>query len=258
MHLPSPRGSETADRWFPFRSTRAEARLRLFCLPYAGGSAGVFRGWERELPAAVELWPVQPPGRERRLREPPFVRLDALVSALVEVLTPHLDRPFALLGHSLGGLVAFELTRRLRALRAPLPVHLLVSGSRAPHFPLPWSTPYHTLGDAELAERLRNLGGTPPEILEHEELMQLILPIVRADFEVLETYRFEPGEPLEVPLSAFGGRQDDGVPATTVEGWRAYTRGRWRWQLFDGGHFFLHERRGELLREVSRDLAAYL
>lgn len=246
------------ERWFPYRQPRPDARLRLFCFPYAGGSAAAFRGWQGELPEAVELWPVQPPGRERRMAEPPFTRLEDLVAALENLLVPLLDRPYALLGHSLGALVAFELMRHLVAIGAPPAVHLVVSGSRAPHLPLPWSSPHHAMPVPQLMERLRELGGTPPEVLEHPELMELILPVVRADFEVLETYSFAAGEPLEVPISAFGARDDPEVSPEAVEAWREHTRGAWHSRLFDGGHFFIQQERQAFLREVGRRLSLHL
>jgi len=232
--------------------------MRLFCFPYAGGSAAAFRGWHGGLPEAIELWPVQPPGRERRMTEQPYIRLQALVAAVAELLGPCLDRPYALLGHSLGALVAFELARRLEESGAPRPLQLVISGRRAPQLPLPWEEPYHRLPDPQLKERLRDLGGTPPEVLEHSELMELILPVVRADFEMLETYRFEQRKPLEVPIAAYGARDDPEVPQQALEAWREHTRGGWHCRLFDGGHFFIQNERQAFLQEVGRQLSHHL
>lgn len=253
----APQQLSEIDRWLPYRRPRAAARLRLFCFPYAGGSAAVFRDWPAELPEEVEVCAVQPPGRERRLSEPAYLRMAPLVEGLVEVLRPLLDRPFVLFGHSLGAKVAFEMARRLRELGAPEPAHVLASGCRAPHMPSS-ERPLHDLPHDELIDELHRLGGTPPAVLEHEELMELLLPLLRSDFELVETYTYEPGEPLACPLSAFGGTDDQEVPGDAVEGWSRMTCGAFRFRMLEGGHFFLHERRRDLLAEVRRDLAAHL
>lgn len=247
------RTSKPADRWFPYRKPQPEARMRLFCFPFAGGSAAVFRTWSQGLPPAVEVCAVQPPGRERRMSEAPFRRLDALVEAVAEAMEPLLDRPFAFFGHSMGAKVAFELAQRQRHRGRPQPSRLFVSGSRAPHMPDD-EPPLHALPDDELIQELHELGGTPREVLDNDELMRLLLPLLRADFEVNETYDPASHEPLDCPLSAFGGLRDPEVPPETVEGWREHTRGAFRRRMFEGHHFFLLEQQQELVAEVLSDL----
>lgn len=240
--------------WLPYRRPRPDAALRLFCLPYAGGMASAYRAWQNDAPREVELCALQLPGRESHWAQPAFTSIPRLVDALEEVLEPLLDRPYALAGHSMGGTIAFELARRLQARRPP--VHLFVSGTRAPHMPDPRG-PRHELADDELVRELREIGGTPPEVFAHEELMALVLPLVRADFELNDTYSYVPGPPLDCPLTAFGGTHDHVVPPEAVEGWREYTRGPFRLRMFDAGHFFIHTHHAELLGEILDDLRGH-
>ncbi len=248
----------TSNRWLPFsRQLSATARLRLFCLPYAGGSAIAYRPWLQALPAGVEVCPVEPPGRAARLGERPFDRSGTLADAATLALLPHLDRPFVLFGHSMGALVAFEVARRLRDRHGLTPHALFVSGRNAPQVAHDDVTT-HLLGDAELVERLRSLNGTPPEVLAHPELLQLVLPLLRADFAVSETHVHEPGEPFDIPLVVLGGDQDPEVRRDGLESWREHARGAFRLHLFPGDHFFLHACQAELLRTLGAELRALL
>jgi medium-chain acyl-[acyl-carrier-protein] hydrolase len=231
----------------------ARVRIRLFCLPYAGGGAGVFREWGRLVPPEVQLLPVNLPGRGNRFTEPQPTRCDALVEQLAEELDPFLDLPFALFGHSMGALLGFELALRLRALGRPLPEMLLVSGRRAPHLPSE-KRQLHALPEDEFRAELRGLNGTPEEILEHPELMELFSPILRADFELCETYVPRAAEPLDLPVSAFGGLEDPDVSREDVLAWKEHTRGPFRLRMFPGGHFFLGPARAQLVHAVSEDL----
>ncbi len=249
---------EPLARWLPLNRVRLPgARLRLFCLPYAGGSAAAYREWSAALPAGVEVCPLELPGRAGRMREPPFERSAALAEAVAEALRPELDRPFALFGHSMGALLAFEVARRLRDARASEPGALFVSGRNAPQIPVDDPTT-HLLPDAELVERLRALNGTPPEVLEHPELLELILPTLRADFAVVETHVHAPCAPFDVPLVVFGGERDPEVHLAGLEAWRAHARGAFRLRLFPGDHFFLHAEQAAVLRALSEELRALL
>ena len=246
--------SPSPDRWLAYRERNPRARLRMFCFPYAGGGASAYRGWAGALPADVEVCPVQLPGRESRLREAPFTRLEPLVTATADALVPHFDLPFVFFGHSMGGLIAFELTRELRRRGAPEPLHLFASGRRAPQVP-DRDEPIHDLPEEQFVERLRELNGTPEEVLQHAELMRLLTPLLRADFSVNETYEFRPGEPLEAGISAFGGLGDAEVTKEDLEAWREHTRGRFRLRMMPGDHFFLHSARELVTDAVARDLA---
>ena len=235
------------------RTNRATpARVKLFCLPFAGGGAGTFRDWPADLPAGVEVCPVHLPGREARFREPAFSDVDALVDPLLEGLLPHLGGPFALFGHSMGGLIAFELAGRLHH-RGVRPTWFFASGCRAPHVPLRPDVRY-TLPDDEFLASVRKLNGTPPQLLENPEIMNLMLPTLRRDFELVETYRYRPRPPLECPVTVFGGRDDPDVHRDDLEAWRQQAAGRFELHVLPGDHFFITTSRDEVVRVIGQRL----
>jgi medium-chain acyl-[acyl-carrier-protein] hydrolase len=241
--------------WFTSQRPNARARLRLFCFPYAGGGAAIYRLWPQSLPSDVEVCVAQLPGRGTRLREQPFTSLDALVEAAAEAIAPSLDKPFALFGHSMGAMISFELARRLRELDQPQPAQLFISGRRAPQLPVNDPISYN-LPEAELRTELLRLNGTPREVLEHPELMELMLPLLRADFSVVETYVYRPGVPLECPLTAFGGLRDSEVSRGQLEAWREQTASEFVLRMLPGDHFFLNDPQSQplLLSAIAKDL----
>ena len=243
--------------WILCTNRRPDARLRLFCFPYAGGGAGIFRTWSDALPPTVEVCAVQLPGREWRIRETPFNDLIPLVQTLVPVLRPYFDIPFTFFGHSMGALIGFELARRLSTHEGRGPVHLFVSGCRAPQLPDP-GPPIHALPRAAFVSELRRLNGTPEEVLGNLELMQLLLPTLRADFALCETYVYSPQLPLDSSISAFGGLQDAEVSHEELALWREQTRSSFTLRLFPGDHFFLHNVLSLMLQAVSQDLTSLL
>ncbi|MEW2443713.1 thioesterase II family protein [Micromonospora marina] len=237
-----------SEQWFWTRRPRPAASSRVVCLPYAGGAAAAYRAWGDLAPGHVEVCPVELPGRGVRMGEEPYRRLTPLVRALADALEPLLDRPYTLFGHSMGGLLAFELTRLLRRRGRPEPTHLFVSASPAPGRPL--EPTVHDATDAELTARLRSFNGTPPEVLDDEELMALALPIIRADFAVLETYEFVAEPPLDIPLTVFGGIYDRAVKPADLAGWRDHAT-TVRFRMLPVGHFFVDELAPELVRLVT-------
>jgi medium-chain acyl-[acyl-carrier-protein] hydrolase len=252
-----PRPTVVRDPWVVFPRRVPDAKLRLFCFPYAGGGASIFARWGELLPPGVELVAVQLPGRESRLAEKPYAEMVPLVEKLAEALAPYMDLPFALFGHSNGGLMAFELARRLRADGRRQPAHLFVAGRPAPQVELT-DPPVHDLPEAEFMAALRRFGGTPEEVLENEEMMSLIAPLLRADFSLGETYRFAPGPPLALPVSAYAGAADAEVPVWQVEAWKEQTTAAFRLEIFPGGHFFIHEDRDRLTQTLHRELRGVL
>lgn len=241
-----------SDAWVGCPRPNPASRLRLFCFPYAGGGASVYSAWWRELPAHTELCAIKLPGREARLGEPPFERLTALVQALATALDGWLTKPFAFYGHSMGALVSFELARELRRRGAPPPRHLFVAARRAPH--LPASEPVNGLPEGEFLAWLRRIGGTPEEVLRDPELLGLFMPVLRADVAVNEAEPFVAGAPLDCPISAFGGVDDERAAPADLEAWGQHTRGPFRIEMFPGGHFFLRTAREPLLRSISATL----
>lgn len=227
--------------------------MRLFCFPYAGGTPSVFRNWSDGLPTDVEVCPVQLPGRGTRLMEPPFSQLPPLIEALAEALLPLLDKPFALFGHSLGSLLSFELARRLRTNYGLRPVRLFVSAGLAPQIPHR-GLPIHNLPEREFSAELRRLNGTPGELLNHKELMDIVLPSLRADFALYESYRYSSAPPLNCPISTYGGLSDRKVRHSDLERWRDQTSVSFSIRMFSGDHFFLKTTEPTLLRVLSQDL----
>jgi medium-chain acyl-[acyl-carrier-protein] hydrolase len=240
--------------WLNFPKPNPKAPLRLFCLPYAGGSAMLFRTWQNLLSPEIEVCAIELPGRGVRMREPPFTRMDPLIAELAEALNPFLEKPFAIFGYSLGALIGFELARYLRQTSKIMPAHLFVAGRQAPQIP-PARPPRYNLPDPEFIDELRRLNGTPQEIFEHQELTQIMLPILRADFELVETYSYQPGPPLDVSISAYGGLEDPETPRNELEAWREQTTASFRLQMFPGDHFFLNTSQPVVFESLSRELA---
>jgi medium-chain acyl-[acyl-carrier-protein] hydrolase len=246
-------GRQTS-RWVTCPQPRPDAAVRLFCLPYAGGGASSYRLWVAGLPPSIEVCPIQLPGREERLRETPFTNLIDLSHAVSRELTPYLDKPFAFFGHSLGALLAFEVARSLRHGGRPAPLGMYLAAYPAPHRPSA-RTPIHQLPDPAFIEELRRLQGTPEAVLGNRELIEFLLPILRADFEVCDTYVCAPEPPLACPLYLFGGTEDAEVGAAQLEQWRELTAGAFRLQMLPGTHFFVQSHRHRLLAEIGADLA---
>ncbi len=227
--------------------------LRLFCFPYAGGSSHVFRQWPQKLPADIEVCAVEPQGRGTRMREKPFTNLFELVDAAAGALAPYMDRPFALFGHSMGAMISFELARYLRRTGRKEPMHLFLSACRAPQFADTRAVTYD-LPDPDFIEELRRLKGTPAEVLDHPELLQLILPLLRADFGITQTYMHRPETPLSCPLTIFGGLEDDDATRENLNPWRAHTTAGFSLHMLPGDHFFLNTSQNLLLGIVGREL----
>lgn len=257
MPLPPP-SAFAATPWIVCHRPNPNARLRLFCFSHAGGGAVVFRSWPDHLPPEIEVCALQLPGRENRLREKPLNAMADVIEALTHVLQPHLDKPFAFFGHSLGGLIGFELAQQLRRVEGHAPAQLFISARRAPHLPEPFP-PIHHLPDAEfIAEMRRRYQGIPAAILQVPELLEVMLPMLRADFAVFETYAYVEREPLACPIAVFGGEQDGIANRDDLNAWRKHTRSRFSMQIFPGGHFYWRETQAALLQAVSQELKSLL
>lgn len=242
--------------WFKVQP-RSAARVRLFCFPYAGGTSAIFRQWSRELPREIELVPALLPGRELKLKEPAYTQIEPLIETLAREITPFLDRPFAFFGHSMGATIGFELARRLRTDYRVEPDHLCVSGRRGPQ--VHRRDPYiHHLPDAEFFAELEGMNGTPREVLEHQELMEILSPMLRADFELCYNYDYIPGELLRCPITVLGGLEDEETPRNELEAWCAETTGNCQVHMLQGDHFFINQQHATILPIIQRALVAHI
>jgi surfactin synthase thioesterase subunit len=228
-------------------------RLRLLCFPYAGGSASIYQGWSAGLPSDVDVCAIQLPGHQTRLAEPPFTDLAPMLGAIAEALLPYSDLPWALFGHSFGGLVAFEFARWLRRNGSP-PRHLFIAGALPPEVLA--RRPSAPASDSDLVASLQRRNGLPAAVLGDAELLELVLPALRADVTVLENYRYQPESPLDVPLSVFGGAKETESTPTVLSAWRSHTSNAFRHRILPGGHFFIDSERAALLASITEDLRA--
>lgn len=245
--------TDISSKWFVRPQVKPEAKSRLFFFPYAGSGPTVFTKWCADLPSHIEGIVVHYPGRGSRFNEPAIKDMPRMVADLAQNIQPLLDKPFAFFGHSMGAWIAFELARNLRANHLPLPKHLFVSACGAPH--LTDANPkIHQLPNDEFMNELDQLNGIPAE-LKHPEAMSLLLPIVRADFQLVETYQFHPDEPFNFPISVFGALDDPRVNRERIDAWAIHTQAKFESHFFSGGHFFINEVREHILKLVIKEIA---
>lgn len=247
----------TVSKWATLGPSMGRGLGRLFCLPFAGGGSVAYYPWIKRILPDIELVRVNLPGRETRLRETPFNRIAPLVNTLVEELVIWMDRPFAIYGHSMGALVTFELARELRRRGLRAPAHLFISGYRAPHLP-PSEAPFSHLPDAQFIGHVRQYGGLPDLVAENKELMEMFLPTLRADFEMVEAYVYKEEAPLECPFTAFGGLFDPKVARERILAWKTHTSMHFSSHFFPGGHFFIQDSESLVLSEINLQLAESL
>src|SRR2546423_9678786 len=241
-----------ASCWFIGGQARVRGNLRLFCFPYAGGTSLIYKHWAASLPAEVQVVRVELPGRGSRMKEPAFANLPPLVEVLTEVTLPLRDAPFPFFGHSMGAMIAFELARRLRREDGSEPQMLIVTGRPAPQLPSLEPATYD-LPKAQFIEELKRIAGTPREVLEHGELMDLMIPLLRADFQLSQTYRFSPDTPLHCPIIAYGGVRDE-TTRDMIFPWREHTSSDFTLHMMPGDHFFLRSCQSQLLRSLTHEL----
>lgn len=244
-------------RWFVCPRPLKNADLRLFCFPYAGGGPQIFARWAEQLPPGVELWAASYPGRGARFNEPLLYELPELVAALGNGIRPLIDRSTLLFGHSLGALVAFELTRFLRSAKVRPPDHLIISACSAPHL-LPHGRAIHKLPRGEFLSEVVALNGVPQEVLQNDELIDLLVPMLKADFAIAETYQYHPASPLEMAFTLFYGEEDDQVELPALLAWKEHSTGRVRSKRVPGDHFFLHSAEDEILILINELVKAIL
>lgn len=245
-----------SSRWVMRLPPRPEAKVNLFCFPYAGGEAGLFRKWAGLFPPSISIIPVQLPGRGSRIQEPCLTSMTSIVEAVADGLNDYFDKPFAFFGHSMGGVISFELARLLRSGNLPTPIQLFISGRPAPQFgelmPLSYNLPLD-----QFIERLRELNGTPAQVFENKDLLDLIVPILRADFEACQTYSYKAGSPAPCGITAFSG-VDDKITREQMEGWKEHSSGFFDLRMLPGDHFFLHQEQKTIADVISRQMQQFL
>ncbi|MDN5916867.1 MAG: alpha/beta fold hydrolase [Pseudonocardia sp.] len=239
----------TGRGWLRCYRPQPAARIRLVCFPHAGGSASWFRQWAQHLPDAVELHAVQYPGREDRFGEKCLTDMRTLADGVTDALAPLLDRPVALFGHSMGAAVAFEVAARMAGRGRGIPAHLFASARHAPHDPSP-AADVHLRDDDGVVAELRRLGGTAGPLLDDPDLLPLVLPAVRADHELVETYRGHPDRVLDCPITVLLGSDDTEVTPDQARGWLSSTRAAVDVEEFPGGHFYLADAPGDVVTTI--------
>ena len=248
--IPGP-VSVKSPAWFVCPRASTDAERRLFFFPYAGGSPAAFGKWLPALPGHIEGWAAHLPGRGSRRLETPYRSLSAVIEDLGRAIRPLLDRPYAFFGHSLGALAAFELTRQLRRYDLPQPQTLFVSGCQAPQLPRSQRA-VHALPDTEFLEALKAFNGIPDEVLRQPEVIELLLPVLRADFEAFETYAYAHEPPLDCRIAAFMGDADPRVRPENAEAWASQTNSSFKSEYFHGDHFFINANREAIIAEMER------
>ena len=229
------------------------APLTLFCLPCAGASAVMYLRWRRRLPSWIQVKPMELPGRGERLSEAPVESLGALAASLCDGLGPHLPRQYALFGHSMGALLAYQIAHCLHARRQRLPMALLVSACAAPSRQ-DWKRYADKDSDASLIADLRQQDGTPAEVFQNPELLSMTLDLLRADYRVCASFRHQELQPLPLPVHAFGGHADE-IPMGRLEAWRLESSASFTLDGFEGGHFFLRQQEEAFLSALVHRLA---
>ncbi|MEM9482415.1 MAG: alpha/beta fold hydrolase [Cyanobacteria bacterium P01_F01_bin.116] len=242
------------NNWIICPQPRPHAKIKLVCFAYAGGSGWIFRNWAEHFPDTVEVCAIELPGRGRRISEPVLTGITPLIHTLGPELLPSLNSPFVCFGHSLGALVAFELCRWLRHVAQLTPLQIWASAARAPHLSAE-TPPIHGLPEPAFINELRRYQGTPASVLNNTELMALMLPALRADFSILETYQYQPGPKLSCPIIGFWGQQDTIVSKNEVLAWQIHTDS-FSMEEIHGDHFFMHQ--PTFLQKLGQNMADLL
>ncbi len=240
-------------RWSRCPSPRPTAVARLICFPFAGGSAATYRGWENQLPPTLELHVVDLPGRIPRLAEAPRTNLVALAEDAANALASVIDgKPYAIFGHSMGAVLGFETSLRLTARGLP-PAHFFASARQSPA--LAWRRPkIHDLPEADFNAAIARLGGTSRLVLADPEMMQIVMPSLRADFTAIETYECRPGAKLPCNVTVIGGAEDPDVGLEDLMAWQDVTSGIALVEQKSGGHFYIDQHAPAVTRQIVTDL----
>ncbi|MGM0562113.1 MAG: thioesterase II family protein [Pseudomonadota bacterium] len=247
----------SGSEWFlpsPENAEATSARLRLFCFPFAGGGAAVYRPWRHKLPADIEVVPVCPPGREHRFGEAAYDTIDELVADLADVIRPMTTRPYTFFGYSMGGMIAHHLACRLMADGGRSPEHLFIAALRSPNITTP-RRQLHLLPSDEFWAEVAAYGATPAEILENDQYRALFEPFLRADFKLAQTAHSADLPPLDCPITAFGGASDTNPAPAELDDWEQATTGPFEKHIYPGGHFFMKQHEESILALMTEKLS---
>ena len=246
--------SRVVGAWGMQGREQTPARLRLFCFHHAGGSASVFRPWLNNAPRDIEICPVQLAGRENRFLEQPATSLTTLIGQIEEAIISYLDCPFAFFGHSMGAMLCFELARALRRNHGLEPRYLFLSAFAELQQPRP--APFSHLPDGQFVDQFqRRFRSLPDDVMTNQELLTYYLPILRADFTLVETYNYYADEPFICPITAMGGLQDHVVKRSSLTAWRQHTRDLFLLRMFPGGHLYIQDAQDAVLAYLFQALA---
>jgi medium-chain acyl-[acyl-carrier-protein] hydrolase len=256
MSIPSLKASAalSSTPWLPSFSAQPEDKLRLYCFPHAGGAASAFAAWGRALSPDVQVCAVEYPGRWSRHREPPFLQIPKLVETVLRDMRSHWQGRFAFFGYSFGALIAFELARALRREQLPSPERLVVGARGAPQLPN-LRDPIRSLPDQQFIAAVgKRYGALPPVVLQDPEMLQLILPSLRADITAFETYEYQTDLPLSCPVVAMTGKEDSMIEDSDVKAWSEQTQGSFAQHTLPGGHFFIQSHQDQVIALVKSSL----
>lgn len=243
------------NKWFSVSKTKANPTLRVICIPYVGGSAAVYRNWDKYSNSNVQFLSLQLPGRGSRYSEQPYTEMNSLINDLSIVMGELLlesNIPYIIYGHSMGALIGFELTRMIARKGYKLPSYVVVSGAAAPD--IVKNEKKYSLPTEELKDILRYYNGTPKEILEDDELLEMFLPCIRSDLEIVEEYKFTIDNLLPCSIIAIGGENDHLVSLSEIKQWENHTQKDFHYKLYEGDHFFLKDRAKDIVRYVTENV----
>jgi medium-chain acyl-[acyl-carrier-protein] hydrolase len=230
-------------------------KIKLFCFPYAGGSSVIFNKWKQYLDNNIELIPIELAGRGKRIHEALYKDVSDAIEDVYRLVSNEINcSRYALFGHSMGGMISYQLSQKLKENNYPSPEHIFFSGRNAPHIKRLDEKKYHLLGDEEFKKGIIDLGGTPPELFEHPELMELFLPLLKNDFKLAET-DIHNGEihPFDCNITVLLGKDED-LTTDQCDGWKKHTKKLCTIHYFEGGHFFLHDETKQIVRLINNAL----
>ena len=233
-----------------------QKKIKLFCFPYAGGSASAYNKWKQYLDKNIELYTVELAGRGRRIYDPLYNSMAEAVDDVYKIIGSQItDVPYCFFGHSMGGIIAYELALKIRELKKPQPIHIFFSGRGAPHVRGSGDEKnIHTLSEEEFKKEIIELGGTPKEFFEHPELLDVLLPMLRSDFKIAECYQGKNAiVPFDHDITVFIGKEED-VTAEQMHGWREQTSGICTIHYFNGDHFFVNEETKKVVEIINKIL----